>query len=120
MNKKRIIIAGLIACCLVAYLAYYFYGSKLMEKSGVYTVAKITGWESAEQGSDLYFDIYFNGKTFRSHSGGGYSLHVGKLYYVKVLSDNPNQYKLSNIEVPECILIQGIPPNGWKEIPQCK
>jgi hypothetical protein len=119
MNKKRIMTFVLIGALIVAYLSYYFYGKKLMKKNGVYTIAKVISWKSAEQGSDLYFEIYYNGKVYKSKDGGGYPYTIGKFYYIKVLSDNPSQFEDLYGEVPKCILKRPLPKKGWKEIPKC-
>lgn len=121
MTKQKWINAGVITFLVLLYIYYNIYSNNQFEKYGVYTIAKITKWESAEQGSDLYYDVIFNGKTYSCHSDGGYVNKIGKFYYIKVLSFDPTRSQGPlDVEVPDCVLKKGVPEGGWRKIPKCE
>ena len=122
MSKRQNIAFISLIIVVLLYIAYIFYANEKFEKNGVYTIAKITNWESAEQGSSLYYEVIYNGKAYSCHSDGGYGNKIGKYYFIKILADDPYNSQGGPLEeeVPDCILKQGVPEGGWKVIPKCE
>lgn len=120
MTKRQWTTIAVIAFLILAYISFNIYSSKQFEKEGIFTIAKITCKEIHEQGSKLCFEVYYNGKTYSSHTGGIYGYSLGKYYFIKILPTDPTRSQSPlDQEVPECILKKGIPKGGWKEIPRC-
>ena len=95
---------------------------KYTDKHGIITVAKVTGFEGAESGSDLYLEIYLEGKKYKTSVGQGCQHDcIGRFFFVKVLRDNPTHYIIfyGYKPVPDCIMSNVIYFKGWKEIPDC-
>lgn len=118
LNKLKIVF-GTFILIAISYFTYLYIANENFKRNGVYTIAKITCAEVHEQGSKLCFDVYYNGRIYRSNTGGIYKHSLGKYYFIKVLPKDPVQTQGPLKEVPKCILEKEIPKKGWKEIPKC-
>ncbi len=70
---------------------------------GVYTIAKMIKWESEEQGSSSYLDVYYKNivyKTVLNTMG----LKEGSYYFVIILPDDPTFADVKK-KVPDCFWI---------------
>lgn len=92
-------------------------------KYGIITVAKATRYEGAESGSDLYIDIYLEGKIYKTSVDQGCQYNcVGNYFFVKVLKNDPSGYVTfyGDKQVPDCIIKNVTYFKGWQDIPTCE
>jgi len=92
------------------------------KKSGVITVAQVTNYEGAESGSDLYIDIHYKGKIYKTTLGYGCrSGCIGKFFFIKIKKNKPTSYPIfyGDKVVPDCIVHNISYYKGWNYIPTC-
>lgn len=118
--KRNSLIVGTVIMILLL-LTYIILKEQDIKSNGVFTIAKVTKYEGDADGSSLYLNIYINGAIVQQVVNQGCEGNcVGKYYFVKVLLDDPSHVTLyGDKNVPDCILSNSIPNNGWKEIPEC-
>lgn len=93
-----------------------------VKNEGVITVAKVTNYEGAESGSDLFIEIYLDNKIYSTRIGYGCGINcIGKFFFVKVNKNNPKDYPIfyGDKQVPDCILRSVKVYEGWEDFPQC-
>ena len=119
MSKYKKLIFTLLIVLLI--IGFGFYKITQINKYGVFTVARVLKYESAASGGDLYIEIYFQGKVINATVGNACAKCIGKYYFVKVLKETPSKHVIffNESPVPDCILRNGIPKDGWKEFPIC-
>ncbi len=100
------------------FLVLRMYEEYSFSKRGVYTIGKVTNWESAEQGSSCFVDVYYHGKIYKTVLNTTRP-QVGRFYYVSLLANDPGSAGILKEEVQPCILEKPIPYEGWKKIPSC-
>jgi len=113
---------AVFAFILLSIIFYERWHDNKIRKYGVYTIAKVDHQERAADVGDLHVDIYYGNEVRRvrlNKSCGGCD---GKFFFVKVQKDDPfnNILFYENNPVPNCILKNPIPSEGWKEMPVCK
>lgn len=103
-------------------IGYTYFRKNRIDKFGIFTIAKVVRYEGASSGSFLYMTVYLGGKTFNTSVGNSCYRCIGKYYFVKVIKENPSKHVIFYNEspVPECILKNPIPENGWKKFPSCE
>lgn len=109
---------------VVLVCVYLYVSNKIsnVDKNGVVTVAKVLKWEPAEQGSDLYIEIYLeDAKVVADIDQDCPADCVGNYFFVKVnrrkLDDYPIFY--GDKPVPKCILDSVKVFHGWNSVPDC-
>jgi hypothetical protein len=121
INEYSEIIVALVFLFII--VIYVEQKRRYISSIGVVTIAKMNRLESAESGSDLYFDIYLDGTVFHAQTGGECGKEVlGKYLFVRVNRSAPTDYPLIYCDqfVPDCILESQIEYHGWDSIPTCR
>ncbi len=95
-------------------------------KKGIFTIARYRRADYGGDGTNHYFEIFFNNKKYESILGNARGAQEGKYYYILINKTNIKGHsRITKIEVPQCIIdsiVYKLPPGGWKEIPKnvCK
>lgn len=92
------------------------------EARGVITVAKVTDYQGAESGSDLFIDIYFHDKIYKTRLGYGCGSNcIGKFFFIKIKMETPASYPIfyGDKPVPDCIIQNVKYFKGWSDFPTC-
>lgn len=97
------------------------YGEKknLLDSEGIYFVAKVIGFTKEGKQHYIKLEYDFNSENIlRKIRKNEHSAKIGKLYYIKILPNNPRGAMIlfSGTEVPDYIQTN-IPQEGWKEPP---
>lgn len=119
MNKESFRIVIGIIIILLGFAALVYYGESSLRKHGIYTIAKVTKWEAAEQGSSTYCNVYYNNRIYNIVLPGNYQTQTSEFYFIKILPNDPNANGGLLTKVPECILTKPLPPKGWSDLPRC-
>lgn len=92
-----------------------------VEKEGVYIKGMVVYSEGYKGGLMSKIKYSFKGQVFENLVHNQRKLRPGDLYFIKILSDDPDNLLLKeNNPVPECLLDSNPPYEGWLQIPECK
>ena len=121
LNKYDLEVAGAIVI-IVGIFLYGILRFKRVEKSGVFSIARVDKCEPEVDGSETYITVFFGGKEYPTTVGNSKSRMVGKFYFVKILPEDPTYEVILYLdnEVPACLLKDSIPRGGWEVLPTCK
>ncbi|MDR3712234.1 MAG: hypothetical protein P4L51_05420 [Puia sp.] len=88
---------------------------------GVFTVAKVTGFETTGYDSKISLEVYLGDKKYTTIVNEDCDECVGSYFFVKVLKDDPLKYPLVYGEepVPDCIVTGVKNFEGWQDFPKC-
>ncbi|KOY85169.1 hypothetical protein AD998_02485 [bacterium 336/3] len=91
---------------------------KLLDEKGVYSIAEIVDVTIDDGTANIVIEYKFNNKTILRSIHENCCPEIGKLYYIKILPDNPRGIMIlfSGTEVPDYIQTN-ISQEGWKEPP---
>ena len=92
------------------------------KKYGTITIAQVIKSEGAAEGNNLHLAVLFRGERIEMIANAMCRRCDGKYFFVKILRNDPSQSVIFYDDklVPECILRQPLPQEGWKEIPNCE
>jgi hypothetical protein len=115
---------GIIIFLAILVLIWLFVKNQMetTEAVGVITVAKVTNYEGAESGSDLFIDIYYHDKIYKTRLGFGCGSNcVGNFFFIKIKTTEPTSYPIfyGDKAVPDCIIQNVKYYKGWQEFPTC-
>lgn len=92
-----------------------------VEKEGVYIKGTIVYSDGYKGGLMSKIRYSFKGHVFENLVHNEKKLRVGNQYFIKILSDDPNNLLLKeNTPVPECLLDSNPPYEGWPRLPEFK
>lgn len=112
---------GFFLIIMVFLICYSLYSRYQFSSDGVFTICRIDHYEPADGGGNLYIDIYYKGQVFRNVANSFSGSSKSKYRFVKIIKDQPTGVVifLKDYPVPDCILIDSIPNDGWEKIPSC-
>jgi len=118
IDRKEMYFGAFIVLTFIIFITYR--GCKL-QNDGVITICKVDHYEPAESGSSLFIKIYYHGKEYNSVANTMCGECNGKLFFVRIIKNQPLKEVifLKDHPVPDCILINSLPFEGWNEIPIC-
>lgn len=120
MNRKSIYKLSLLLIAFFIVGVYIYKRKNEVKNLGKITIAKNIKWEADPEGSSSYLDVQYEGKIYETSTTGRSELITGKYYFVKILPKSSIEIVQILEEIPECILNNDIPKNGWDSIPKCK
>ena len=116
----RKLIVSLVILLLI--VMYSLFRSYKLNTEGVYTICQVDHFEAADSGVSLYIDVFYQGKKYRRVANSFCGNCNGKYFFVKIIRDQPEGVVIFSDKhpVPDCILNDSIPEQGWESIPSCK
>lgn len=120
LNKYDQVIGGCII--LIGITGYVIYKVNNTKNNGVLTIAKVTGYESSESGSDLYIDIFWQDTVYKTSVDQACERDcIGNFFFVEIIENNPLNYPIfyGDRQVPACIVNNVKCFKGWKSFPDC-
>lgn len=106
-------------------LIYYYYQEYKISENPVFVIGhmKKAEFEGSETGWVYDFEYTYNNQQYYTSIGGpvGISAVKDSLMYLKISGEKP-QFSRPVLRqwVPPCVVKEGQPLLGWKEIPYCK
>ena len=112
---RKLIVSLLI---LLLIITYFLFRSYKLNTDGVYTVCQVDHFEPADSGASLYIDIFYQGKKYRAVANSFCGNCNGKYFFVRIIRNQPEGAVifLDKHPVPDCILNDLIPEQGWDSI----
>ena len=104
-KKTKIVAVAIILCFVCILFTRDIIRQYLIQKKGVYLLAKISDIRTSKSGPHYYLRYSFLGKIYQNgfQLGFSYKKNIGDYLFIKVLSSNPNAFKRLNYDVPVCL-----------------
>jgi hypothetical protein len=111
-----------VSVIIILLLGYSIFRANKIVTDGIYTICQVDHFESAESGVNLYIELHYQGKKIKRSVDSFCGGCDGRYFFVRIIKNQPNSIVLflSKYPVPDCILNDSIPFEGWKEIPTCR
>ena len=115
---------GFIVTVIAIFFIYLYVISKHKEinENGVIVLVRVDYYEGASDGAYLHLSVFYNGEIVHTSIDSKCRNCEGKYFFGKIESGKPDGYLVlyKDVQVPQCILTETLPPQGWKEIPHCQ
>ena len=123
-NKKyKSEIIGIIIIAIASFILFAINKKEqnLLDEKGVYIIGKLFSSSSEGEISWVYnFQYLFNNKIYYRSFTGPLPVQIRKdsLMFFKILPEDPNVcLQLQDVLVPQCIILDNVPKEGWKKLP---
>ena len=117
--KRNPELFGVIIIILIA-VAFGVLRNINFTKHGVITICRVSKFEPAGDGGDLYVEVYFKDKKYTTIVNTICFSCIGKYYYCEIIPGDYKQINLyQNKQVPECIITNVKYYKGWESFPTC-